>query len=123
MDAHLFEFVVPMVPPSWNEAARVEEHAKRLEASSSPMAVAVSTLDVCAPAVDDGTDHYAHWGLTHFLLDGHHKLQAAAESGRPLRLLSLLSIDASLATAEEVGRVPELRSRTRAGREPARATT
>ena len=122
-EAHLFEFVVPMVPPTWNDAARVEEHANRLEASSSPTAVAVSTLDVCAPAMDHGTDYYAHWGLTHFLLDGHHKLQAAAERGRPLQLLSLLSIDASLATAGNLDRVPELRSRPRATRAPARATT
>src|SRR3712207_8981309 len=62
--------VVPMVPPTWNDAARVEEYAERLQASSTPTAVAVSTLDVCAPAVDHGTDYYAHWGLTHFLLDG-----------------------------------------------------
>jgi hypothetical protein len=114
--AHLYEFVVPMVPPSWNDAARVAEHATRLRASSRPTAVAVSTLDVCAPATLRGPDYYAHWGLTHFLLDGHHKLQAAAENDTPLRLLSLLSIAASLAQPEEVARVPELRARHRAVR-------
>ncbi len=115
-DAHLFEFVVPMVPPSWNESARVHEHRERLNGSSRPTAVAVSTLDVCAPAVDSGTDYFAHWGLTHFLLDGHHKLQAAAETGKPLQLLSLLSVEASLATTEQAGRVPELRNGSRASR-------
>ena len=63
-------------------------------------------------------NYYTHWGLTHFLLDGHHKMQAAAETGRPLRLLSLLSVDAGLASAEQADRIPVLRARSRAGRPP-----
>src|SRR5688500_17711919 len=104
-EAHLYEFVVPMVPPSWNDAARVAAFAERLRASASPTAVAVTTLDVCAPAVDEGGDWYAHWGLTHFLLDGHHKLQAAAEAGRPLRLLALVSLEGSLADEDQLARL------------------
>jgi hypothetical protein len=64
------------------------------------------------------TDYYAHWGLTHFLLDGHHKMHAAAESGRPVQLLSLLSLDGSLATAAEVTTVPRLRSQPTTPRLP-----
>lgn len=110
-DAHLYEFLVPMVPPAWNDQSRVAEYGRLLAESSSPTAVAVSILDVCAPAVDnESEDYYEHWGLTHFLLDGHHKVQAAAESGRSLRLLSLLSVDAGLATPDHVLRVPELRN-------------
>ncbi|MDX6256655.1 MAG: hypothetical protein QOJ11_2989 [Frankiales bacterium] len=105
--AHLFEFIVPMVPPSWNVTAKVAEHVELLRRSSRPTAVALSTLDVCQPAeANDAGDYYAHWCLTHFLLDGHHKMQAAAGSGRPLRLLSLVSVDASLATTEQVTRIP-----------------
>ncbi|MEV0457806.1 hypothetical protein [Catellatospora methionotrophica] len=48
--------------------------------------------------------------LAHFLLDGHHKMQAAAEAGRPLRLLSLLSVDAGLALPDQVARIPGLRA-------------
>jgi hypothetical protein len=51
-DSHLFEFIVPMVPPSWNDLARVEEHRHRLSSSARPTAVAVSLLDVCQPAID-----------------------------------------------------------------------
>lgn len=109
-DAHLYEAVVPMVPPTMNQRATVDAHAERLAASSRPTAVAFSTLDICAPAVDsDGTDWYHHWGLTHFLLDGHHKVQAAAESARPLRLLALVSIDGSLAARDDVLSLPRLR--------------
>ncbi len=110
-DAHVFEFVVPMVPPSWNDPARVHEHGERLKGSSRPTAVAVATLDVCAPAVEEGPDYFAHWPLTHFVLDGHHKLHAAPKSETPLQLLSLLSVESSLATSEQVGQIPELRSR------------
>jgi hypothetical protein len=117
-EAHLYEFVVPMLPPASSDRATVAAHAARLARSSSPTAVAVSTLDVCAPAVDtQSEDYYEHWGLTHFLLDGHHELHAAAETGRPVRLLSLLSIEASLADAEQLARVPGLRGRPRAARQ------
>lgn len=116
-EAHLFEFVVPMVPPSWNDAERVQSHQERLATSSRPTAVAVSTLDVCAPPLDSAsTDYFDHWGLTHFLLDGHHKFQAAADDHRSLQLLSLLSVEGSLAAAERVAQVPELRVRARKGR-------
>lgn len=111
-DDHLYEFIVPMVPPSWNDASRVREYAETLGVGSMPTAVAVSTLDVCAPAVDSqSTDYYNHWGLTHFLLDGHHKVAAAAAAGAALRLLALISVEGSLATEDQVRRVPEIRAR------------
>ncbi len=109
--AHLYEFVVPMVPPSWNDAGTVDVHAERLRDGSAPTAVAVSTLDIIDPAwADEGSDLHTQWCLTHFLLDGHHKIEAAARLGRPMRLLALLSLDSSLAD-DEVARLPELLGR------------
>jgi hypothetical protein len=123
-DAHLFEFVVPMVPPRWNDAGRVRQHGQELSRSDRPTAVAVSTLDVCAPATDaEERDWFEHWGVTHFLLDGHHKLQAAADTGRPLRLLSLLSLEASLADAEQIAKAIEARGREESGRPLLRSRT
>ena len=49
-----------------------------------------------------------HWAFPHFLLDGHHKLQAAAEVGVPIRVLSLLPVDHSLATRDQVLELPAL---------------
>jgi hypothetical protein len=115
--AHFFEFVVPMVPPSWNDSTRVEERRRRLASSSRPTAVAVSVLDVCQPANKSGPDYFAHWALTHFVLDGHHKLQAAAETGKPMQLLSLASVDASLAVIDQFARLPEILRRPYAQRE------
>lgn len=108
-DAHMYEFIVPMVPTTYNDQNIVAAQAQRLHASAQPTAVAVSTLDICAPATFNSTDYYRHWGLTHFLLDGHHKLQAAAETGHPLQLLSLLALDKSLATKDELQQVPQIR--------------
>ena len=48
----------------------------------------------------------AHRCLAHFLLDGHHKMQAASQPGQPVRLLALLSIDHSLAQRDDVLAVP-----------------
>ncbi|MGW3719440.1 hypothetical protein ACWD8L_20370 [Streptomyces sp. NPDC005133] len=109
--AHLYEFVVPMVPPSWNEPERVEEYAEQMRRGAVPTAVAVSTLDLCQPALDlHSTDYHGHWGLTHFLLDGHHKLAAAASVGRPVQLLSLLALGESLAAPDDHRRLAALRS-------------
>jgi len=115
-DAHLYEFVVPMVPPSWNERSRVREFEGLLAAGGKATAVGLSILDVCQPASDLGPDYHAHWALTHFLIDGHHKMEAAASTGSAIRLLTLLSVGDGLATADQVARVPELRSRPAAVR-------
>lgn len=115
-DAHLYEFVVPMVPPTWNERERVKEYVTLMGQGTVPTAVAISTLDVCEPAAGMPIDHYQHWGLTHFLLDGHHKLEAAAAAGRPVRLLSLLALGEGLAGAEDCARLPALRARPRSAR-------
>lgn len=106
--SRLHEFIVPMVPPSWNDASVVAQHAQRLAATTAPTCLAVSILDICQPADwdDERQDGLTHWGLAHFLLDGHHKLQAAAENGGRLRLLTLLSVDHSLADRADVLKVP-----------------
>ena len=59
--------------------------------------------------------------LTHFLLDGHHKMQAAAATGHALHLLTLVSIDASLAQQAEVERLPHLRRQDNTTRPPSLA--
>lgn len=115
-DQHLYEFVVPMVPPGWNDRERVQHYTDLIRDGVIPTAVALSILDVCAPAVAESTDYYTHWGLSHFLLDGHHKLEAAARSGANVQLLALVSLNGGLAGAEDVARLPELLARSRTER-------
>lgn len=111
-DERLFEFVVPMVPPRWLDAETVDEY----RACPSGTALALAVLDVKAPAVWNGRaepplwEEYVepevtcHWCLAHYLLDGHHKLYAAALDGRPISVLSLLAVDEGISPHEEVDR-------------------
>jgi hypothetical protein len=99
----LYEFAVPMVPPAYNELARVDLHADAMRRGTIPTAVSLSILDRTQPH----DSFYAHLGLMHFILDGHHKLQAAAKSGKPLHLLALLSLRDSLSDDAEIARVRE----------------
>ena len=111
-EQHLYEFVVPMVPPAWNDQERVAEYSES-SGATPPTAVAYSLLDVIQPAMDEGDDYYEHWVLSHFLLDGHHKVQAAATAGQPVRLLSFVDERISIASPEEVAILIEARSKPR----------
>ncbi|WP_369212566.1 hypothetical protein [Streptomyces flavofungini] len=65
---------------------------------------AIATLDLCEPAAGTPIDQYQHWGLIHFLLDGHHELEAAATVDRPVRILSLSALGEGVAGAEDGSR-------------------
>lgn len=105
---HLFEFVVPMVPPTWNSQERVDDY---LRSDDEPgTAVAYSLLDVVQPAMDQGENHDQHWVLTHFLLDGHHKMEAAARAHRSVRLLSIVDERVSLAEPDHLDTLVRARS-------------
>jgi hypothetical protein len=106
--SRLYEFVVPMVPPTWNDQQIVDQHANRLADSSRPTCLALSILDIRQPADPDEAPEgdIAHWCLAHFLLDGHHKIQAAANSQRRLQLLTLLSMTDSLASSYDLDAIP-----------------
>ncbi|WP_309615416.1 hypothetical protein [Salinibacterium sp.] len=100
----LFEFIVPMLPPTWNDRDQVARYEQQLRSGAKPTILALSILDRTQPF--DSFD--AHSGLMHFVLDGHHKLEAAARLKTEITILSLLSIDDSLALRDDVQRIPEL---------------
>jgi hypothetical protein len=97
----LFEFVLPLVSPSSNDDARVQHYKDQMTQGVIPTGVAFSLLD---GSWDDDSDE-THWGLGHFLLDGHHKIQAAAELDLPLDLMTVLSLHSGKAFPEVVSRV------------------
>lgn len=103
--AQLFEFVVPMMPSNWLGTETVAAYENRLRAGDQPTALAISVLDVKRPAVWEGDPPVTeHWCLAHYLLDGHHKTLAAARAQAPLRFVSFLAVDESIATEEDVER-------------------
>lgn len=116
---HLYEFVVPMVPPAWNDSQRVAGYSAATVVEH-PTAVAYSLLDVLQPAMDEGEDRYEHWILMHFLLDGHHKMEAAAAAGRAIRLLSLVDEQMSIATPENLTTMAQARAQIQQARIPNR---
>ena len=71
----------------------------------------MSVLDVRQPAVvpwDKDADTYRtaqHWCLATYLLDGHHKVAAAARSNRSLDLLTFIARDASVAAEQDIDAV------------------
>ncbi|MEU2611669.1 hypothetical protein ABZ570_08815 [Micromonospora sp. NPDC007271] len=101
-DQHqLFEFLVPMTAPDGLDAATTAGYANL---AGAPTAVAFGLLDIAGPWFRP----VEHWGLFHFLLDGHHKAAAAALADRPLRLLTFVSAADSVATADDLLRLGEL---------------
>jgi hypothetical protein len=115
-NGHLYEVLVPMVPPGWNSDDRVAQYAA--DGSKAATAVAYSLLDVLQPAMDEGDDYYEHFMLTHFLLDGHHKMDAAARTHTPIQLLSFVDERISLATAGEIQIVAQALSHPQQTRNP-----
>jgi hypothetical protein len=103
--SHLFEFIVPMFPRRYLDSKTIESY-EALLTEPLPTALAISVLDVKQPAEWDGNPEFQeHWCLAHYLLDGHHKMYAAAQSGKPISLLSCLAIDRGVSGSSEIAKV------------------
>lgn len=99
----LFEFVVPMFPENWLDAKTVDFYKKQIEDKQKPMAVSISVLDVKEPAdIDESEEFYSHLCLSHYLIDGHHKISASSLLNEPITLLSFLAVNESIANKEQV---------------------
>jgi hypothetical protein len=102
-DEFLYEFIVPMFPRTQLNAERIDFYVDSIKRGAVPAAIALSILDVKQPAMPyEGCDGAAHWCLAHYLIDGHHKIEAAAHAGKAIRLLSFLAVAEGISTPEEV---------------------
>jgi len=105
-DSALFEFVVPLYEMARLNPKVVEEYEQRMVAGKKPTAMAITLLDRRQPATWGAdppiTQHYL---LAHYLIDGHHKLRAAANVDRPLTLLSFLARDHCMASFGDVATI------------------
>jgi hypothetical protein len=101
----LFNFIVPMFPTKWLSMTTVEKYKEALRTKASGTAISIAVLEIRSPR-DGGPNQNSqvmeHWCLTHYLLDGHHKLNAAFEAGKPLELLSFIALSEGISTREQV---------------------
>jgi hypothetical protein len=91
----LYEIILPLVPQTQLSAGAIERYKTQLQTGGVPTALALSVVDVRYPS-----GRGFEWTLSHFLLDGHHKVMAASQLGTALRLLSFLNLSESWATHE-----------------------
>ena len=106
----LFNFIVPMFPLKWLRMYPESEQLEAIRTKSSGTAVAIAVLDVRSPADWPGEkpDPVEHWCLTHYLLDGHHKLDAASMTKEPLKLLSFVACSQGVSEKNDIERVLSL---------------
>lgn len=95
----VFEFIVPLYPTRFTNRGRVDEWRETLLQRTST-ATAISVIDEKTPTVYTYPQKARHVCITHYLLDGHHRMLAAAELQRPLQLLSFLYFDQSFLREE-----------------------
>jgi hypothetical protein len=91
----LHEFLIPMYPSNWLDNERVSFYRSLIKEGKQPTLVALSILDIKQPADKIVT---SHWCLANYLIDGHHKVCAAALEGKSLTMISFLSIEQGIST-------------------------
>ena len=82
---NVYELILPFVPEANLSRERIASYRAQLERGQTPTALALSMVDERALA-----GRFVERALVHFLLDGHHKVMAASEAGRPLTVVSFL---------------------------------
>jgi hypothetical protein len=100
--------VMPLHDPAQLTRDRIAYWKRQHRSGRHFTAFAVAVLDNQAPAMDPADSTYPYeeqFLLTLCLLDGHHRMQAAAELGVPVRILSLLTRDFSPALNEDIATV------------------
>lgn len=102
----LFEFVIPMFPENWLKEKTVDFYKGQIEKNQIPTAVSISVLDIKEPADSEESEgFYTHWCLSHYLIDGHHKVFASNLLNQPITLLSFLAVNESIADKEQIERL------------------
>lgn len=99
----LFEFIVPTFPVNWLDEETVELYKSIISDNQSPTVLCLSILDIKEPAdYDEKTKYPEHWCLTHYIIDGHHKMYASSLVNKPISVLSFLSVKNSIANIEDI---------------------
>jgi hypothetical protein len=86
------------------DGERVEHFRDVIKQGARPTAIAFSLLDIQRWAAKHVTEPAleAHWIWSHFLLDGHHKVRAAALEMQPITLLTFTAVNRGLSFDADV---------------------
>jgi hypothetical protein len=87
------ELALPIVKQAAMNGERIQHFKDKMKRGAQPTVLALSLVDIRRPAGRE-----KDWNLLHIILDGHHKLRAAAEDRREISLLSFLFRDQSWAS-------------------------
>lgn len=99
----LFEFIVPTFPVNWLDEETIDMYKALITDEQKPTALCLSVLDVKEPGdYEDETEYPRHWCLTHYIIDGHHKMYTASLLNKPITILSFLAKKECIATEEEI---------------------
>ena len=82
-----FEAIFPLIDTKRLNRRRIRHYEERFKSGDQPTALVLSRLEV-----RNIRGEYTQWVLSHFLLDGHHKMLAASNSSDSLTVLSFLRL-------------------------------
>jgi len=94
----VYEFLVPLEPAAELDSDRIAFFERKLSEGGTPTAVAAGVLDIKGY----WDSPHSHWCVGHYLLDGHHKVEAAARIGRPITLLSFIASEQGISSPEQI---------------------
>ena len=81
-----YELFLPLVPIPALDQTRIDFYKSQIDAGGKPSALVLTLEDSRNPR---GNPYYQS-ARAHFLLDGHHKMMAATQLGKPITVLSFL---------------------------------
>lgn len=102
----LEEHIVPLQYGSSLDKNTINQYIQEIMSGKMPTALSISFLDIKYPRDDIYYDEC--WVLTHFLLDGHHKIYASAKAKKPISLISFLSIDHSFSDSKHMDKLLQI---------------
>jgi hypothetical protein len=91
------ELAVPLSPVEATHESVVAEWQSKLEEGASPSVLAVTIPEWVSEHynIEPGTQPDTHVVLTHFILDGHHKMMAAARNGTSLSVMAFINLEST----------------------------
>lgn len=94
----IYEFFIPIFKNSQLDEKRIKYYEDLIEAGQKPTVLALSFLDVKCPCfypvingLEVKPDFFRHWCFANYLIDGHHKIQAAHRKQKSITILTFLA--------------------------------